>query len=90
MNRMYELSPVGANATLYPAGYGMGYGYYPVPTGMVMAAATTPATSGYDVAAGTFNGVPVYTRGGMPPPPLPVTNVANLDPLRYWVLGQVS
>jgi la-related protein 1 len=31
----------------------------------------------------------VYPRS-MPPPPLPVTQVANIDALRYYVLGQVE
>lgn len=86
MQRMYagELSPLGGNASLYPAGYGVGYGgFYPVPApGYALA-------PGFDASQGTYNGVPVFPRG-MPPPPMPVTQITNIDPQRFYVLGQVS
>jgi la-related protein 1 len=84
MNRMYELSPVGQNASLYGS-YGVGYGYYPVPANMT--ANMVAVSGGFDPAmAAQYS---LFQRG-MPPPPLPVTAVPNIDPLRYWVLGQVS
>lgn len=86
MHRMYggDLSPLGANASLYPAAYGVGYGgFYPVPAPSYVLA------PGFDASQGTYNGVPVFPRG-MPPPPMPVTQVANIDPQRFYVLGQVS
>lgn len=81
----YELSPLQGNAELahaYTRGYGMGYSYYPMPpAGFVMPV---------DPSHATYPGMPMYARGTLPPPPLPVTQVPNLDPLRYWVLGQVE
>lgn len=81
----YELSPLQGNAELahvYARGYGMGYSFYPMPpAGFVMPV---------DPSHATYPGMPMYARGTLPPPPLPVTQVPNLDPLRYWVLGQVE
>lgn len=81
----YDLSPLQGNAELahaYTRGYGMGYSYYPMPpAGFVMPV---------DPSHATYPGMPMYARGTLPPPPLPVTQVPNLDPLRYWVLGQVE
>lgn len=86
MHRMYggELSPLGGNANLYPVGYGAGYGgFYPMPApGYVLA-------PGFDASQGTYNGVPVFPRG-IPPPPMPVTQIVNIDPQRFYVLGQVE
>lgn len=81
----YELSPLQGTAELahaYTRGYGMGYSYYPMPpAGFVMPV---------DPSHATYPGMPMYARGPLPPPPLPVTQIPNLDPLRYWVLGQVE
>ncbi|BEI86548.1 hypothetical protein CcaverHIS002_0608350 [Cutaneotrichosporon cavernicola] len=85
MNRMFDLSPVGTNANLYAAGYGMGYGYYPIPASMVNMA-NVAAVSGFDATQVQY----ALFQRNMPPPPVPVTSVPNIDPLRYWVLGQVE
>lgn len=81
----YDLSPLQGNAELahiYSRGYGMGYSYYPMPpAGFVMPV---------DPSHATYPGMPMYARGTLPPPPLPLTQIPNLDPLRYWVLGQVE
>ncbi|GMK57820.1 hypothetical protein CspeluHIS016_0406540 [Cutaneotrichosporon spelunceum] len=86
MNRMFDLSPVGTNANLYAAGYGMGYGYYPVPANMMNVANVATALPGFDMTQAQY----ALFQRNMPPPPVPVTAVPNIDPLRYWVLGQVE
>jgi len=81
-----DLSPLAGNselANLYQRGYGMGYSYYPVPSGGFVL-----APPGYDAAQYAAS-MQVYPRS-MPPPPQPVTQVSNIDALRYYVLGQVE
>ncbi|TXT04187.1 uncharacterized protein COLE_07884 [Cutaneotrichosporon oleaginosum] len=90
MNRMYELSPVGTNASLYGTGYGIGYGYYPVPAATMANMANMVAVPGFDATSAQAQAQYAMYQRGMPPPPLPVTAVPNIDPLRYWVLGQVE
>lgn len=77
-----ELSPLQGNAELYPR-FGLGYNYFPVPAGGFVV-----APPGYDAAQYAAS-MQAFPRG-MPPPPLPVTQVAVPDPLRYYVLGQVE
>ena len=70
---------------MYARGYGMGYGFVPQPAGPM-----PYGSSGmYDAWAGQL---PQHgsIAGGLPPPPMPQTMVFGLDPLRVYVLGQVS
>lgn len=68
-----------AQENLYQRGYGMGYQQQPYGfPGM------------YDPAQAQFANMQMFGRGAMPPPPLPQTPAQNLDPLRFYVLGQVS
>lgn len=56
------------------------------PTG----AAAGDAAGVYDPAAAVYGNMGMYKSASMPPPPMPQTVVPNLDPLRFYVLGQVS
>lgn len=85
------------SGNVYAQGYGMGYpvnGFY----GQHAAyPAGAPGVVGHQqpmfdpMQAQWFN-MQMYGRGPMPPPPTPQTVVAglNMDPLRFYVLGQVS
>ena len=70
---------------LYARGYGMGYGFVPQPAG--------PLPYGprgmYDAWMGQQAQYGA-AEGSVPPPPMPQTMVFGLDPLRVYVLGQVS
>ncbi|KAL7419018.1 hypothetical protein Q5752_006703 [Cryptotrichosporon argae] len=73
-------------AAIYARGFGTAYaappaGFYPPAGGFV-----APV---YDPQAATAMGLP-FARPGIAPPPMPVTIVPNLDPLRFYVLGQVE
>ena len=82
-------SPPGAlrglpSDNLYARGYGMGYGFVP-PMGPM----TYGANAQYEAWNAQYSQF-APQRGAMPPPPMPVTMVGGLDPLRVYVLGQVS
>ena len=79
-------NPIANGGNIYQRGYGMGYqhfyppapGYAPPPMGL------------YDPMQNQYMHTQMYGRGAPPPPPMPQTVVPNLDPLRFYVLGQVS
>jgi len=80
--------PMGKNlyangANMYQQGYGFGYPqFFPPATGYA-------AGGLYDPAHAQYMHTQMYGRGAPPPPPMPQTVVPNLDPLRFYVLGQV-
>ncbi|OWZ33091.1 hypothetical protein C366_05682 [Cryptococcus neoformans Tu401-1] len=88
----------GASPNLYQRGYGMGFQpFYPAATAAASAgeggptgAAAGDAAGVYDPAAAVYGNMGMYKSASMPPPPMPQTVVPNLDPLRFYVLGQVE
>ena len=74
-----------SNGNVYQRGYGMGYPQLFAPT-----PGYAPAASGlYDPMQNQYRHTQMYGRGAPPPPPMPQTVIPNLDPLRFYVLGQV-
>lgn len=88
----------GATPNLYQRGFGMGFQpLYPAATaatsigaGGGTGAAVGDAAGVYDPAVAVYGNMGMYKSASMPPPPMPQTVVPNLDPLRFYVLGQVS
>ncbi|ADV22192.1 hypothetical protein CNJ00100 [Cryptococcus gattii WM276] len=88
----------GATPNLYQRGFGMGFQpLYPAATaatsigaGGGTGAAVGDAAGVYDPAAAVYGNMGMYKSASMPPPPMPQTVVPNLDPLRFYVLGQVE
>ena len=78
-------------AAAYARGYGVGYSYFPVNAipmaGLAQYAQGQQVT--YDPSQAQYN-LQAYSRGAAPPPPMPQTVVANIDPHRFYILGQVS
>lgn len=77
-----------AGGNLYAQGYGMGYNPAAAGWNYGQAAGQQPM---FDPMQAQWFNMQMYGRGPMPPPPTPQTVIAGpLEPLRFYVLGQVS
>ncbi|WVN89480.1 uncharacterized protein L203_104705 [Cryptococcus depauperatus CBS 7841] len=77
-----------APSNLYQRGYGMGFqSLYPTAAG---GHANQGAGGVYDPMQAQYANMGFYRGTVIPPPPMPQTVVPNLDPLRFYVLGQVE
>ncbi|KAK4685331.1 la-related protein 1, partial [Tremellales sp. Uapishka_1] len=74
------VSPTNGNITLPENMYQRGYNFQPPPL----------AQQGQPFAYyGIYDQSQYYNRG-LPPPPMPATIIPNIDPLRFYILGQVE
>ncbi|WVQ76093.1 hypothetical protein IAR50_005732 [Cryptococcus sp. DSM 104548] len=83
--------PAGNAPNLYQRGFGMGYQpFYPAAAGGASANATGQTVYTGQGIYDPMQYANAYRGASMPPPPMPQTVVPNLDPLRFYVLGQVE